>query len=186
MFKVGENQCDQMLNWKVAQFSAKVDQKVATAVFYLKVMFTTNPQKIPNIWATFARKFVAQTFKNSPIWSHWKEYLFAVIPFHFSRSNTVKGFAVLLDTVSPKKLRQSLIYRHHQCDQIDGCNFFSIFGHCHWNSPKSIKITKVGKIFCQLLNKLAKPSQRLLKFGQSDEIWPNVVTLVTVYGLTVI
>ena len=38
----------------------------------LKVMMVfRNTQKVPKIWATFARKFVAKTIQNRPIWSHW-------------------------------------------------------------------------------------------------------------------
>ena len=38
-------------------------------------------------------------------------------------------------------------------------------------------LTKVGLIFCQILNKLAKNSQRLLKFCHFGKISPNLVTL---------
>ena len=39
------------------------------------------------------------------------------------------------------------------------------------------KLTQVGSIFCQIINILSKNCQRLVNFGQSGEISPNLVTL---------
>ena len=47
---------------KVAQFVAKVDQKVHTAVLTLNVIFSKKPTRSVNIWATYVRKFVNNNF----------------------------------------------------------------------------------------------------------------------------
>ena len=39
--------------------------------FYTRRRFSKIAQKLPIIWATFARNYVAKNFKYRPIWSHW-------------------------------------------------------------------------------------------------------------------
>ena len=56
-------QCDQMLEYKVAQFRRKVSQIFSTAVFTQIGIFSQKAKKMPNIWATFARKFVIKAFQ---------------------------------------------------------------------------------------------------------------------------
>ena len=36
------------------------------------------PKKLPNIWAVFVKKLSKITFKNRPIWSHWRRSLLYV------------------------------------------------------------------------------------------------------------
>ena len=62
-------QCNQMLETDV-QIATKVAQKVATAVFSLRLMFFKITQTSLNIWATFVPKFVTNKLRNRPIWSH--------------------------------------------------------------------------------------------------------------------
>ena len=52
-------QCDQLVEFEVAQFFTKVAQKVDTAVFtYLNRDIFQISQNSTDIWATFVRKFV--------------------------------------------------------------------------------------------------------------------------------
>ena len=83
---LSHEQCDQMLEEK-QPYSPKVAQKVARRSFY-GTDYLNEHKKFPNVWATFVKRFFAQTFKNSPIWSHWSRvspsnngplYLFNVI-----------------------------------------------------------------------------------------------------------
>ena len=53
---------------KVAKFT-KGGQIVARRSFYRKGYVFS--KEFYYVWATFERKFVAETFKNCPIWSHW-------------------------------------------------------------------------------------------------------------------
>ena len=48
---------------KSGQNVSKSGPKSRPSSFYLKAMFSFQYKKLPNIWATFARKFVAKTFK---------------------------------------------------------------------------------------------------------------------------
>ena len=57
------NQCDQMVEFKVAQFFTKMPQKVDTAVFTQIVTFFKYLQNSTYTWATFERKFVKISFK---------------------------------------------------------------------------------------------------------------------------
>ena len=52
-----------MLEYKVAQFRRKVSQIFSTAVFTQRGIFSQKAKKMPNIWATFARKFVIKAFQ---------------------------------------------------------------------------------------------------------------------------
>ena len=67
---VGKNfliaQCDQILKYKAAQKIPKVAQRVTTAVYTWKWMFSKQPKKSTYIWATFVRKFVTTKFPKSP------------------------------------------------------------------------------------------------------------------------
>ena len=44
----------------------KIVQQVATAILLLKLIFLQLPQKSPDIWITFARKYVTKSFQKSP------------------------------------------------------------------------------------------------------------------------
>ena len=50
---------------KIAQFSEKI-----AIIVILKSYIFRIAQKSPNVWATFQRKNVTKTLRNSPIWSH--------------------------------------------------------------------------------------------------------------------
>ena len=64
----------------------------------------------------------------------------------------------------------------------DGKIIYSIFGHAQqWIFAELQKCTKVDQTFCQILNKVSKNCQRLLKSCQSGEISPNLATLVAWY-----
>ena len=56
-------QRDHMVQLKEAQICTKVAQKVAHSSFIGKVLAHKMAQKLPNIWATFLRKFFTKTFK---------------------------------------------------------------------------------------------------------------------------
>ena len=60
--------CDEMLEWKVAQIFPKDAQIVATAVLLLvgRVVFSKYNKNSPKITATFVRKCVANIFQKSP------------------------------------------------------------------------------------------------------------------------
>ena len=58
------DQCDQMAEWKVAQFLLKIAQKFVTVVWLKNWWCSKLLQKSPNIWATFERRFVGKNFKN--------------------------------------------------------------------------------------------------------------------------
>ena len=61
------NQCDQMFNFKVAQFPPKVTKYVPShSSFYLNSDFLKEAKRSPNIWAFFERKFVINNFLWSP------------------------------------------------------------------------------------------------------------------------
>ena len=55
---------------KRSQIFPKVAQNSASEALIWAVMFFKLVKKLPNILATFVRKFVIETFKNSPITSH--------------------------------------------------------------------------------------------------------------------
>ena len=50
---------------KIAQFSENI-----AIIVILKSYIFRIAQKSPNVWATFQRKNVTKTLRNSPIWSH--------------------------------------------------------------------------------------------------------------------
>ena len=56
-----------MLKYKVAQNFPKIAQKVTSAVYTWKWMFSKQPNNSTYIWATFVRKSVNMNFKISPI-----------------------------------------------------------------------------------------------------------------------
>ena len=60
-------QCDQMLEWRIAQLFPKVALKVATVALHKSKVFQI-AKKLPIIWVTFVTNFF---LKNRLIWSHW-------------------------------------------------------------------------------------------------------------------
>ena len=64
-------QCDQMLEYKVAQICPNIAQKVVTAVFTLIVAFFKIAPKSCQIFDEgLLEIFSVRPFKNGPIWSH--------------------------------------------------------------------------------------------------------------------
>ena len=55
-----------MLKYKVAQKFPKIAQKVNTAVYTWKWMFSKQPKNSTYIWATFVRKSITKNFQKSP------------------------------------------------------------------------------------------------------------------------
>ena len=61
-----------MLENMVAQFGPNIIQKSSKSRFSLKEsIFESFCKKLPNIFGTFVRKIVAETYQNSQIWSHY-------------------------------------------------------------------------------------------------------------------
>ena len=67
---VGKNfliaQCDQILKYKAAQKIPKVAQRVTTAVYTWKWMFSKQPKKSTYIWPSFVRKSVCNNLQKTP------------------------------------------------------------------------------------------------------------------------
>ena len=53
-------QCDQMMEEKVAWFSRKIAQKVATHFLHNSDILRNSPKSHQNIWDTFMGEFVAK------------------------------------------------------------------------------------------------------------------------------
>ena len=78
----------------------------------------------------------------------------------------------------PPKIRSTLWNTSwQQCDQMARLffQFLAIYNNESLHSKEMF--SKLGLQFCQILNKSSKDSQRVLKFCQSAEISPNLVTL---------
>ena len=65
-----------------------------------------------------------------------------------------------------------------QCDQMARLLVQYLATYNNKIFPNIIKIAKIGSKFCQRLRKSFKNYSRLLKYCQSGEILPNLVTLI--------
>ena len=72
-----------------------------------------------------------------------------------------------------------LFLAHGQCDPMARLFIQNLAIYVNDSWLNGIKITNEGPTFCQIQNKITKYVQRLLKFCQSGEILPNLVTLLT-------
>ena len=64
-------QCDQMLEYKVAQFRRKVSQIFSTAVFTQIGIFSQKAKKCPIFGLLLQENLSSRLFKNRPILSNW-------------------------------------------------------------------------------------------------------------------
>ena len=56
---------------KIAHFFRKLAKEYPHQCLVKNLYYSTEPQKLPNIWATFEEKESLRSSKNSQIWSHW-------------------------------------------------------------------------------------------------------------------
>ena len=94
--------------------------------FYLQVMFSKLPKKLPNIWATFVRKFVTKAFQKSPNWLLCVIWLESDLT---KKSRTVKVSDLAIYLFDKFDIRQRSISGGNgvhclQCDQIG--RFFAL------------------------------------------------------------
>ena len=64
------SQCDQMLEYKVAQFYPKPAERWLKQFFSLKVTFFIKAQKLVNFWAIFVQQSVTKIVQKQPKSSH--------------------------------------------------------------------------------------------------------------------
>ena len=72
--RFNDEQCDQMVEFN-SPILHKSCPKSRHCIFWINHDIFKYPQNSTDIWATFVCKFVKRSFKNSPIWSQWRQVL---------------------------------------------------------------------------------------------------------------